>query len=152
MTNISITDPVSLYVFYISSSLAKGRQKKTSSVIERNLTDSRLIAWYSPSRPNLPGLEVKFTLQFVSVFQQGCLELYSMCKVTMQTSKKDCRQNHKTSMRQEAQIGETKLPSSIWFQWTYCRFSIVILDAAVQTQHITNHLVKSENSSHIDGA
>ena len=52
MTNISITDPVSLYVFYTSSSLAKGRQKKTSSVIdsERNLTDSRLIVWYSPSR------------------------------------------------------------------------------------------------------
>ena len=68
---------LSLNIFSISSTLAKGRQKRTSLAIERNLTDSRLIVLLSPPRSNLPvsqfyyrfailqGWSVKLTWQLV---------------------------------------------------------------------------------------
>ena len=45
---------MSLNVFSISPTLAKGRQRRTSSAIKRNLTDSRLIVPLSLPRSNLP--------------------------------------------------------------------------------------------------
>ena len=46
----------------------------------------------------------------------------------------------KTAREERHRFHDIKLHSSILFHWTHCRFSIVVLDTTVQTQHVTNYL------------